>query len=188
MWLWLWLWFCTAVWETKPSLDIVHWPSSIPVSNSGVSSGNVISMKDFHHCCKYSTGEDLTLTLTRRCNCNCQLKEMHYVCCISSYNRRVFYIISRMYHSVHVNTRIEVQKVPNLDHMTCSLATNLGPNLGQNKPKRGRLAHKQRQLEKDWLANRDKEREIVSQTATIRERLACKPWQREGDCLTNCDN
>ena len=100
-----------------------------------------------------------------------------------------------MYHSVHVNTRIEVQKVPNLDHMTCSLATNLGPNLGQNKPKRGRLAHKQRQLEKDWLANRDKEweahklrqlekdwlanrdkeREIVSQTATIRERLACKP-------------
>ena len=61
LWLWLWLWFCTAVYEPKPSLEIVHWPSSIPVSTSGVSSGKVVPMKDFHHGCKYSTGEDLTL-------------------------------------------------------------------------------------------------------------------------------
>ena len=39
---------CTAVYEPKPSLEIVHWPSSIPVSTRGVSSGKVIPMKNFH--------------------------------------------------------------------------------------------------------------------------------------------
>ena len=53
--------------------------------------------------------------------------------------------------------------------------------------KRGRLAHKLRQLEKDWLANRDKEREIGSQTATMREGLNHKPRQRWGDWQFCCD-
>ena len=52
---------CTAANELKPSLKIVHWPSTIPVSTSGVSSGKVIPMKNFPHGCKYSTGEDLIL-------------------------------------------------------------------------------------------------------------------------------
>ena len=52
---------CTAVNEQKPSLEIVHWPSSIPVSTSGVSSAKVISLKNLLHGCKYSTGKDLTL-------------------------------------------------------------------------------------------------------------------------------
>ena len=50
---------CTAVNEPKPFLEIVHWPSTIPVSTNGVSSGKVVPMKDFPHGCKYSTEEDL---------------------------------------------------------------------------------------------------------------------------------
>ena len=53
---------CIAVNEPKPSLEMVHWPSSIPVSTSGVSSGKVIPMKNLY---KYSTGEDLTLLRAR---------------------------------------------------------------------------------------------------------------------------
>ena len=51
--------FCTAANEPKPSLKIVHWPATIPVNTSGVSSGKVIPMKNFPYGCKYSTGEDL---------------------------------------------------------------------------------------------------------------------------------
>ena len=96
LWLWLWLWFCTAVYEPKPSLEIVHWPSSIPVSTSGVSSGKVFPMKDFHHGCKYSTGEDLTLLGARDAIATASLRECT-MCAASLATIDEFYIISRIY-------------------------------------------------------------------------------------------
>ena len=95
-WLWLWLWFYTAVYEPKPSLEIVHWPSSIPVSTSGVSSGKVFPMKDFHHGCKYSTGEDLTLLGARDAIATASLRECT-MCAASLATIDEFYIISRIY-------------------------------------------------------------------------------------------
>ena len=94
--MWLWLWFCTAVYEPKPSLEIVHWPSSIPVSTSGVSSGKVFPMKDFHHGCKYSTGEDLTLLGARDAIATASLRECT-MCAASLAIIDEFYIISRIY-------------------------------------------------------------------------------------------
>ena len=73
---------------------------SIRVSTSGITSGEVIPLKDLPDRCKYSPGESLTWLVCWRCNCNYQVKETHFECCISSYNISVCTILRRMYHSV----------------------------------------------------------------------------------------